>query len=113
MSPLIINNISSWPCISRDIALTFIHSNFSLVAAEEEFLEIDKELLCQLIASEFLRWRILIFPAIKYVPCNLSHIRSCHALTLHSSKRVKTGQPMQCSAMQSNVVQANGPQGGL
>lgn len=39
----------------RDIALTFIHSNFSLVAAEEEFLEIDTELLCQLIASEYLR----------------------------------------------------------
>ena len=41
---------------SRDIALSFIHCNFSLVAAEEEFLEISTDLLCQLIASEYLRY---------------------------------------------------------
>jgi len=39
----------------RDIALTFVHSNFSLVAGEEEFLEIDTDLLCQFISSEYLR----------------------------------------------------------
>ena len=39
----------------RDIALNFIHDNFYLVSGEEEFLEVNKELLCEFISSEYLR----------------------------------------------------------
>ena len=39
----------------RDISLTYIHDNFFLVSKEEEFQEINKELLTQLISSEYLR----------------------------------------------------------
>ena len=39
----------------RDISLNFIHDNFYLVSCEEEFFEINKELLCEFISSEYLR----------------------------------------------------------
>jgi len=39
----------------RDIAINFIHDNFYLVSGEEEFLEVNKELLCEFISSEYLR----------------------------------------------------------
>ena len=39
----------------RDIALDYIHDNFYLVSLEEEFHEINKELLSQFISSEYLR----------------------------------------------------------
>ena len=39
----------------RDISLGYIHDNFFLVSLEEEFKEINKDLLTQLISSEFLR----------------------------------------------------------
>jgi len=39
----------------RGIALTFIHDNFYSVSLEEEFQELEMELLCQFISSEYLR----------------------------------------------------------
>ena len=39
----------------RDIALDYIHDNFYLVSQEEEFHEINKDLLAQFISSEYLR----------------------------------------------------------
>ena len=38
-----------------EIALNYIHDNFHLVSQEEEFQEINKDLLSELISSEYLR----------------------------------------------------------
>ena len=39
----------------KEVALHFIFDNFCAVSGEEEFLEIDKELLSEFISSEFLQ----------------------------------------------------------
>jgi len=39
----------------RDFAISFIYNNFCAVAREEEYLELSKTLMCELISSEYLR----------------------------------------------------------